>query len=375
MAHEITSQDGLVMVGAPAWHGLGIVLPEGDLEPREARRLAGLDWIVREEPLFCKRSPTDLVQGITTHKAIVREDTGDVLGVVGADFHPVQNGELFELLQALGRPVETAGSIRGGRVVFGLLRQGSFRLGPPEAGDVVHKYLLASNGHDGSAALRFTPTDVRVVCRNTLARAEETGVGVRYLHTAGLARRLDEAKRSLERAEALVSVQQEEAELLYRTTWDDETFSAFLRSTLADLRPGVALSTVRASLETVAELELWASDGMIGPDADPAHRRLAELASDLVLAVHHPENTLPGMTGTAWQAYQGVSRWAQHERKGRMDALTSELAGPVRGIKGRAWSRALQLSREARLSGLLGPGSPAGGSGPFHWRDQHADRD
>lgn len=351
MAHEITSKDGLVLVGQPAWHGLGVVLPEGNLDPQEARRLAGLDWIVREAPLLAMdpvpdqdpSSSTVRYRSVATHKAIVREDTGDVLGVVGADFHPVQNGELFELLQALGRPVETAGSIRGGRVVFGLLRQGTFTLG---ATDKVHKFLLASNGHDGSCALRFTPTDVRVVCRNTLARAEETGVGVRYLHTAGLARRLDEAKRSLERAEALVSVQQEEAELLYRTQWDDETFSAFLQSTLAELRPGVEIAELRASLDTVASLELRfpAVDNTPEP-LIRARVRVRELAEDLVLAVHHPENTLPGMVGTAWQAYQGVSRWAQHERKGRMDPLTSELAGPVRGIKGRAWSRALQLSR------------------------------
>jgi len=348
MSHEITNTDGMVLVGKPAWHGLGVVLPQGPLDPREARRLAGLEWGVREAPLFAHergrsgQGPAELSTlaqdgtigrgvPVTTHKAIIREDTGDMLGVVGADFHPVQNGELFDLLQALGRDVETAGSLRGGRVVFALLKQGEFQVG---IGDRVHQYLLASNGHDGSRALAFTPTDVRVVCANTLARADAQGTGVRLLHTKGLAERLRAASATLERAEALVSVQRAETmELVTRVITEDE-FDAYLARTVEDVR-GMAPGSIQ-DRDPLRRYDL----------VPPALRaRVQATAESLVAALEHPTNQLPGMDGTAWQAYQAVSYWAQHVRNGRMDAPSSNLAGPIRDIKARAWTRALELAR------------------------------
>jgi phage/plasmid-like protein (TIGR03299 family) len=96
----------------------------------------------------------------------------DVLGIVGERYVPVQNEELFafgdNILDGGGR-WETAGSIRGGRVVFGSLAlERETVLDPSGVADVVKTYLLINTSHDGSIAIQASITPVRVVCANTL---------------------------------------------------------------------------------------------------------------------------------------------------------------------------------------------------------------
>ncbi|NDA83112.1 MAG: DUF945 domain-containing protein, partial [Actinobacteria bacterium] len=96
----------------------------------------------------------------------------DVLGIVGERYVPVQNEELFafgdNILDGGGR-WETAGSIRGGRVVFGSLAlERETVLDPSGVADKVKTYLLINTSHDGSIAIQASITPVRVVCANTL---------------------------------------------------------------------------------------------------------------------------------------------------------------------------------------------------------------
>jgi phage/plasmid-like protein (TIGR03299 family) len=96
----------------------------------------------------------------------------DVLGVVGERYHVLQNEDLFSfgdtMLDGGGR-WETAGSIRGGRVVFGSLAlERETVLDPNGVADKVKTYLLINTSHDGSIAIQASITPVRVVCANTL---------------------------------------------------------------------------------------------------------------------------------------------------------------------------------------------------------------
>ena len=96
----------------------------------------------------------------------------DVLGIVGERYHVLQNEDLFSfgdnILDGGGR-WETAGSIRGGRVVFGALAlERETILDPCGVADKVKTYLLINTSHDGSIAIQASITPVRVVCANTL---------------------------------------------------------------------------------------------------------------------------------------------------------------------------------------------------------------
>lgn len=347
MSHEITDTDGLALVGKPAWHGLGTVLPEGIVTPKDALRIAKLDWRVNVAPIFAQDTvrggPIDgapIMRAAPDHRAIVREDTGDVLGIVSDGFRPVQNEELAELLQALGRPVETMGSLRGGRVLFALLRQGEFQVG---SGDRIRQYLLAVNGHDGSRALSFLPTDVRVVCANTLRSAEAGANGtVRLLHTSGLPERVKHAARALETAEALVTQQRTWTQELADTRWDETTRTLYLARTAEDI-VGAPVGSIMLGVGPRG-LRFLLPDG----SGDPVrHEALQARVLDVVGSIramdrHAFQAVAP--EGSAWRSFQSVSHWAHHVRKGRQDPVESRLSGAVSGLVSRAFRRALALS-------------------------------
>ena len=176
MAHELETQNGKASFASfrePAWHGLGTVFTE---EKNTAEMLAAANlnnWNVRLEELEIPSTLTSdksyqyVVRTNPTNKAQT-----DVLGIVGERYVPVQNEELFafgdNILDGGGR-WETAGSIRGGRVVFGSLAlERETVLDPTGVADKVKTYLLINTSHDGSIAIQASITPVRVVCANTL---------------------------------------------------------------------------------------------------------------------------------------------------------------------------------------------------------------
>jgi phage/plasmid-like protein (TIGR03299 family) len=175
MAHEITETDSLVLRGQRAWHGLGTIINE-DLTAVEACERFGLSWSVNAWPVYAKNPLTGEFVHVDDSQANVRMidtpegATPSVLGIVGATYQVCQNRELAEFMDALAQTgkvvIETAGSIRGGKRVWFLARSDAYEM---NGGDKSYSYLLGSNAHDGSGAIRLDPTDIRVVCKNTLS--------------------------------------------------------------------------------------------------------------------------------------------------------------------------------------------------------------
>ena len=176
MAHELETQNGVASFASfrePAWHGLGTVFTE---EKNTAEMLAAANlnnWNVRLEDV---NIPSHLSSD-KSYQYVVRTNPTDntqtdILGVVVERYHVLQNEDLFSfgdnILDGGGR-WETAGSIRGGRVVFGSLAlERETVLDPSGVADKVKTYLLINTSHDGSIAIQASITPVRVVCANTL---------------------------------------------------------------------------------------------------------------------------------------------------------------------------------------------------------------
>ena len=176
MAHDLETQNGKVSFASfrePAWHNLGTVFTE-EKTTAEMLSLANLDgWNVRLEDM---EIPSHLTSD-KSYQYVLRTNPSentqtDVLGVVGERYVPLQNEDLFSfgdnILDGGGR-WETAGSIKGGRVVFGALAlERETVLDPNGVADKVKTYLLINTSHDGSIAIQASITPVRVVCANTL---------------------------------------------------------------------------------------------------------------------------------------------------------------------------------------------------------------
>jgi phage/plasmid-like protein (TIGR03299 family) len=152
------------------WHGLGAVLDRPPATISEAIEASGLGWNVAKEPIAIDRGETSVAdwsaarcEEIPGFYATVRQDTREVLGIVGERYRIVQNHEAFAFVdQLLGSSInfETAGSLHGGRRVWVLATLPDH---VEVGGDVVRPYVLLMNSHDGSTAVIAATTPIRVV--------------------------------------------------------------------------------------------------------------------------------------------------------------------------------------------------------------------
>ena len=178
MAHELeideaTGSATFASLREPAWHGLGTVF-DTEVTTSKMLELAHLDnWNVRLEDVAVPEGfSSDKTYSFVTRTNPFNKDQNDILGVVGERYKVLQNEDLFSfgdnILDGGGR-WETAGSIKGGRQVFGSLAlERETVLDPNGVADKVKTYLLINTSHDGSVAIQASITPVRVVCANTL---------------------------------------------------------------------------------------------------------------------------------------------------------------------------------------------------------------
>lgn len=264
MAHEI---DTMMSVRERPWHKhlTGDATRVFEMYPRDwdqARTWAGLDWEPRKVPVYAgarilprgEELPSDrfeivaeLADGarvvqerVDEYSLVERDDTGARLAVVNSQLPLISHTQMGELAEAFtegwrkaGAQVcyETAGSLKGGRGVWALLRLDEpFQI--PGDDSATYPYGLITNWHDGSGACKFIPTTVRVVCWNTMsmadARAEGTGHQIIIRHTGDVALKIEEAKKALEAIRANSMEWQTEATKLAAVEISDDVVANFL---------------------------------------------------------------------------------------------------------------------------------------------------
>ena len=110
MAHEFATTNGrtaMMYAGEIPWHGLGTRLDEPPTAG-EAIEAAGLNY----QADLIDIETTDGIP-IPQRKAVIRSDSGDVLGVVGTRYVPVQNHHAFGFLDAVGAAALDLSSFAG----------------------------------------------------------------------------------------------------------------------------------------------------------------------------------------------------------------------------------------------------------------------
>jgi phage/plasmid-like protein (TIGR03299 family) len=330
MSHEIDMSNGranVMVAGEAPWHRLGVNVDRAQTSD-EAIGLAGLDWRVESWPVRAFDAETDRSIHVPNKVALVRDDTKAVVGVHSESYAPLQNRDAFGFMDSLVQDdvlrYETAGSLKGGKVIWMLAKlPGSIELAG--GADVSHPYMLLSNSHDGTQAIRVMPTAVRVVCQNTLRMAHgrrgQRGLSIR--HTGRIESKIAEAREVLGLA-------------VKQTKAYGEQVSALAGKSL---KRAEAL----AYFEGVVPIERGASE-RTKRAVDKTRGRLMELFMD------EPANTLKGIEGTAWAALNAVTQYVDHEARamgqGAMkdeNRLRSSWFGQGDAMKSDAFEDALDL--------------------------------
>jgi phage/plasmid-like protein (TIGR03299 family) len=289
MAHNINTRNGKASayyLKKPAWHGLGTVVDQPMSHP-DMLHTAGLDFTVDKRGLY-----TVDMEAITTHKAIVRTDNMETLGIVGADYQPLQNSEVFKVMQESMHTrdlvVETAGVLGKGETVWMLARNPGqdFSI----KGDPSRAYVLATSGHDGKTPFRFFGTDIRVQCENMLKMALSAGAGAgwKVKHTAGM-------------PAALAGIA--------------AGFRAMGEAREAHIARLQSLASARSTADSLQAITRAALD-LEPSEAETARSRQIREAREKAVAVIRASETcnVAGTAGTLYADLQAVTEWIDHER-------------------------------------------------------------
>jgi phage/plasmid-like protein (TIGR03299 family) len=269
MAHEL---ENMFSVKETPWHGLGKIVHEAP-NAEEAIRLAGLDWKVNSEKIY--QEINGKMELIESHRAMVRDSDNSVLGVVGKNYTPLQNDKAFEFFNPFIdsglASFETAGSLREGKVIWVLakLNKTPIEIG---RGDVINKFLLLSNGHDGNMAVRVGFTPIRVVCANTLAMSHDKRESrlLRVNHSKKVALRIEQVQQIVNAADAKFEATAEQYKALARSDVNKKDLEKYVEivfgfSTVEEQRRQIAkektIESITRLFETGKGSDIKASNG------------------------------------------------------------------------------------------------------------------
>lgn len=307
MAHEITETDKVISYRSVGWHGLAESFEE--YLPVEEIKKKVFGWEPVNEVIY-RAVPSINAEGeltteyveIPTHKAVVRDDNDEVLGVVSDSHELVLNQEILDIADALEKSsrgdmpvkIETAGTLKGGRKVWALVRleEPIAPKGDPK-GDTMLYYAL-QNSHDGSGSFRGQGTSVRVICANTAHLADLDsrlrGTEVMFYHTKNVQERIERAKGALASWREGINQWQEMADHFSLTKVTKEQRADFI-----DLF-----------------IPMPKSENLI---SDVTRRHVEEARGELKALFESP--TLDYIELTAWGLVQGAVEWSQHVRNTR----------------------------------------------------------
>jgi phage/plasmid-like protein (TIGR03299 family) len=258
------------------WYDLGTELNH-PRTAREAIEMAGLNYTVEKKPLKLKK-------GLKQESyATVRTDTKDVLGFVSKSYEPIQNIDAFTFFDNLVAEkkaiYETAGILgRGERVWILAKLPGYINV---HGNDIVNKYLLLTNNHDGSSQVQVKPTSIRLVCNNTFTSALQGAGEVHISHTPNAAQDLEQANIML-------------------------GLSNYLYKQLEVMFNGMAS-------RKIMEAQLRAYVQALVPDNEEAENTArTEKIRNSVLHLHESGQGAHLARGTLWGAFNSVAEYTDH---------------------------------------------------------------
>jgi phage/plasmid-like protein (TIGR03299 family) len=318
------SKDG----GVP-WHGLGKQV-DGLMTAAECLTQAGLDWEVEKRPIYHPEFAADgtprLVK-VPGQYTTVRKTDQRVLGVVKEGYTVLQNADAFGFFDKLvsrdEAMYETAGSLRGGKTVFiNAKLPGEIRV---HGDDVIQKYAVIANSHDGSMGVICKLTGVRVVCMNTLLAAfGSEGKMSKIRHTVNVDARIRDEAELMGLYNDFYANFEAAAKAMFATKINKEV----------DLRSYLEACLKMTPVKDVTE----------GEDDDEKRDPKALTA---ITNLYEQGRGTDGTPHTIWRAYNAVTEYIDHKdyRSEDSQVANAAFAGAGYNLKTRAWEQALAFTR------------------------------
>lgn len=310
MAHELdlsTNQVNFVSYKQKAWHGLGTVL-ESEMTIEDALTFGGLNFNVNKAPnthLIPFVNPAGLKGNhkLTSDNSFFtyRDDTNAILGdKLGKDYTVLQNLEALGILDLVlendkGITLETAGSLKGGKTVFVTAKMPQKII--VGKNDEVEQYLVASNSHDGSSAVRIMFTPVRVVCQNTLTMAIK---GAKKHHSI---RHTQNVKENTQQAFKVMGFALENHDVA------EFMFNEMARKQLRKDEFWNYLGNVFFSEEEIKDIKKGT------PKEEVLSPQKVKLAESVIEYSHSGVGQAEAGEMSAWWAYNGVTGYLSNEKK------------------------------------------------------------
>lgn len=283
MAHQVET---VAYAGDIPWYGFGNPVSPG-IGTEEMINEAGLNWMADLQPLITTVNGKQIA--VDSHKAVVRSSDGRVLGVVGSMYRPLQNSEAFKFfdpfIESGLAQYEVAGSLRDGKRIWVLAKI----TGKPMEivkDDIVNKYILLSNGHDGTLSVRAGFTGVRVVCNNTMHMAHTSAESklIRLRHNVNVVKSLDTISEIMNLANQSFDATAEQYKFLAKHT--------------------VSVKELQKFINIVLDLKLT---------KEKEFKESKALATVVNIFDHPRGGQIKGATGTWWAAYNAVTEFFTHE--------------------------------------------------------------
>jgi phage/plasmid-like protein (TIGR03299 family) len=317
MSHNLLIQNGeasMFYVEEVPWHGLGTRLNQ-PATAQEAITAAQLDWEVVKLPLYAGavRIKVPDRYAVVHKNGLVVDAHSPVLGVVSKEYTPLQNHEAFGFFDPIvGQEAaiyHTAGALGQGERVWILAKLPStIRV---VGDDISEKYLLLCNSHDGKSAVQIKFTPVRIVCQNTLTLALNDGPVWRVFHHQDIHELLREANQMLGLIENQFNTMEESFQAMARVPMDSNRLTEYLQDVYPDSEESMKQPLVERD------------------------RRWSEYFFD-----QGKGNRMPGVEGTLWAAFGGVTEWLDHHqtRQKQDQKVSSMWFGSAYRTKARAYS-------------------------------------
>lgn len=171
----------------------------------EARTAAGLDWEAVHAPLYVAVPSEPLPVLVEKERAVIRDDTEEMFGVVGREHKLLSNADFFDFADVLLAEADTTwveadpvgGALGKGKQPFLCLQLGDT---VSIAGqDPVATSILLSDGKVGNSAFVGAVNPLRLACGNQVrAGLKRLGLGSFSIqHSGDLAAKVAEARKGL----------------------------------------------------------------------------------------------------------------------------------------------------------------------------------